>query len=122
MVLGPKYKTQRQALHDRWAEFTALKYDPTNGPIAALLCEGRPFCLCEEALLINFNFTRQKEKVNLKENQKAISDLVATILGRNVLIYALDRNDSNRCQKDYFALKQIGKLPRPEDVELNLPQ
>ena len=122
MVLGPKYKTQRQALHDRWEEFAALKYDPTNGPIAALLCEGRPFCLCEEALLINFNFTRQKEKVNLKENQKAISDLVATILGRNVLIYALDRNDSNRCQKDYFALKQIGKLPRPEDVELNLPQ
>ena len=121
MALGPKYKPQRQALFDRWGEIAAMRFDPKVGAVAALLSEGRPFCLCEEALLINFNFTRQKEKANLMENQKAISDLVATLLGRNVFVYGLDRNDSNRCQKNYYALKQIGKLPNPDDVTLNLP-
>ena len=97
MVLGPKFKPQRQALFERWGEFENLRFDPKVGAIAALLSEGRPFCLCEQALLINYNFTRQKERANLEENQKAISDLVATILGRNVFVYGLDRNDSNNC-------------------------
>ena len=122
MVLGPKYKPQRQALFDRWNEISDLRFDPKVGALAALLSEGRPFCLCSQALLINFNFTRQRDKANLAENQKAISDLVATVLGRNVFVYSLDRNDSNRCQKAYYGLKQIGKLPNPEDVILNLPK
>ena len=122
MVLGPKYKPQRQALFERWSEIGDLRYDPKVGALAALLEKGRPFCLCSEALLINFNFPRQREYANLAENQKAISDLVATILGRNVFVYGLDRNDSNRCQKNYYALKQIDKLPKPEDVVLNLPK
>lgn len=122
MVLGPKYKPQRQALFERWSEIGDLRFDPKVGALAALLEKGRPFCLCAEALLINFNFPRQREYANLAENQKAISDLVATILGRNVFVYGLDRNDSNRCQKNYYALKQIDKLPKPEDVVLNLPK
>ena len=121
MALGPKFKPQRQALFERWGEIAAQRFDPKVGAVAALLSEGRPFCLCEEALLINFNFTRQKERANLMENQEAISNLVSTLLGRNVFVYGLDRNDSNRCQKNYYALKQIGKLPDPESITLNLP-
>ena len=121
MVLGTKFKSQRQALFERWKELANLRFDPNVGGLAALLSEGRPFCLCEQVLLVNYNFTRQKEKANLEENQKALSDLVATLLGRNILIYGLDRNDSNRCQSKYFSLKQLGKLPLAEDIELNLP-
>ena len=122
MVLGPKYKPQRQALFERWEELTMLQFDAKYGAAAALLAEGRPFCLCEEALLINFNFTRQRDKANLEENQQILSETIATILGKRVFIYGLDRNDSNRCQKNYFALKQIGKLPDPSEVILNLPK
>ena len=121
MVLGPKFKPQRQALFDRWEEISSLRFDPKVGAIAALLAEGRPFCLCEQALLINFNFPRQKDRANLMENQKAIADLVARVLGRNVFVYGLDRNDSNRCQKQYYGLKQIGQLPQPDSITLKLP-
>lgn len=121
MVLGPKYKPQRQALFERWDELVALRFDPKFGPAATLLAEGRPFCLCAEALLINFNFTRQRDKANLAENQEALSELVATVLGRKVFIYGLDRNDSNRCQNNYYAKKQIGQLPDPSTITLNLP-
>lgn len=122
MVLGPKFKLARQALFERWSELSEMRFDPKLGGLAQLLSEGRPFCLCEEALLINFNFTRQRDRANLQENQKALSDLVATLLGRNVFIYGLDRNDSNNYQKKYYSLKQIGKLPNPDEVTLNLPK
>ena len=121
MVLGGKYKAQRQALLGRWNEIAEHRFDPEIGQVAALLSEGRPFCLCEQALLVNYNFTRQKEMLNTRENQEALSKLIAPILGKPVLIYALDRNDSNRCQTSYFSLKQINQLPNPEDIHLNLP-
>ena len=121
MVLGGKYKSQRQALFNRWTEISERRFDPEVGQVAALLSEGCPFCLCEQALLVNYNFTRQKEMLNVRENQAALAKLIAPILGKPVFIYALDRNDSNRCQTSYFSLKQINQLPNPEDIHLNLP-
>lgn len=121
MVLGSKYKPQRQALFQRWSEISDRRFDPEVGQIAALLGEGRPFCICEQALLVNYNFTRQKDMLNIRENQDALAKLIAPILGKPVFIYALDRNDSNRLQTTYFSLKQINQLPNPEDIHLNLP-
>ena len=121
MVLGGKYKAQRQALFNRWQEIGERRFEPEVGQVAALLSEGRPFCLCEQALLVNYNFTRQKEMLNVRENQEALAKLITPILGKPVFVYALDRNDSNRCQTSYFSLKQINQLPNPEDVHLNLP-
>ena len=122
MVLGPKFKAERQRLVAEWSSLADLRYDPKVGSAAALLAEGKPFCLCEEALLINFNFTRQRDQANLWENQEIISDLVKTLLGRKVFVLALDRYDSNRCQNNYYGLKQIGKLPNVDDVVLTVPK
>ena len=122
MVLGAKFKAERHALLTRWGEFETMKLDPKCGDAAALLAQARPFCLCQDALLINFNFTRLKERSNLKENQKVLGKLVEKVLGRKVFLFGLDRQDSNRIQSKYFGLSQIGKLPRPEDIELKLPR
>ena len=122
MVLGPKYKEQRKALYDQWNRIDALRLDPKFCDLASLLADARPFCLCEEALLINFNFPHLKEKANLYENQAGISELIEALIGRKVFVYALDRNDSNRCQKHYVNLAQLGKLPKPESVTLSLPK
>ena len=122
MVLGPKYKEQRKNLYENWNRIDALRLDPKFCDLASLLADARPFCLCEEALLINFNFTHLKEKANLWENQAGISELIEAMIGRKVFVYALDRNDSNRCQKRYVNLTQVGKLPKPDDVTLTLPK
>ncbi len=121
MVLGGKYKAQRQELARNWDQFEALKLDPKVGDAATLLAQARPFCLCRDALLINFNFTRLKEHANLKANQKVLASLVERVLGRKVFVYGLDRNDSNRVQMNYYSLAQLSRLPRLEDDELKLP-
>ena len=122
MVLGAKYKAERQLLHTKWEVFQGLRLDPDVGELATLLSEGKPFCLCQDALLVNYNFTKKRDIANYEENQPIISKMVEKILGRKVFIYALDRQDSNRCQNLYFNLKQAGKLPGIEEITLNLPK
>ncbi len=122
MVLGGKYKTQRQELAKNWEKFDELKLDQKVGDAATLLAQARPFCLCRDALLINFNFTRLKDHANLKANQKVLESLIERILGRKVFVYGLDRNDSNRVQMNYYSLAQLKRLPRLEDDELKLPR
>lgn len=121
LVLGRNYKTQRQDLAKDWNKFETLKLDSEVGDAATLLAQARPFCLCRDALLINFNFTRLKEHANLKANQKILETLVEKVLGRKVFVYGLDRNDSNRVQQNYYNLAQLGRLPHLEEDELKLP-
>ena len=122
MVLGGKFKTERQGLRAKWGEFDAMKLDPKYGDAAALMSQAHPFCLCQDALLINFDFTRLKIRANLQQNQKVLQKLVEKVLGRKVFIYGLDRQDSNRIQSQYFSASQLGKLPKPESIELKLPR
>ena len=122
MVLGGKYKAQRQELARSWNKFEEMKLDPKAGDAAALLAQARPFCLCRDALLINFNFTRLKEHANIKANQKILESLIERVLGRKVFVYGLDRNDSNRVQQNYYNLAQLSRLPHLEDDELKLPR
>lgn len=122
MTLGQRHKEERKALAAAWGEFENLKFDSTYGEVASILFQAKPFCLCEEALLINFNFTRQKNRANIQENQEALSSMVETILGRRVFVYGLDRNDSNRCQTRFFSLLQIQQLPARNTIVLNLPK
>jgi hypothetical protein len=90
--------------------------------LASLLADGHPFCLCDEVLLLTYNFTRQRNKANVKANQTAISQMVSVLLGKKVFVYALDRNDAAQCQKDYFSLLQLNKLPDKKKIVLNLPK
>lgn len=122
MVLGRKWKEQRQELVRAWARLGSLKLNKKFGDLASLLVEAHPMCLCEEALLILFNFTHLRDKANLEENQRGISELVGKLLGRKVFVYALDLNDSNRCRYRHASLKQLDKLPKIDEITLNLPK
>lgn len=122
MVLGAKHKTERQDLYSKWSAFNEMKLDSELGDVASLLADGKPFCLTREALLVNYNFTKKRDTANFKENQAALADMVEALLGRRVFVYALDRQDSNRCQSLYFSLKQIGKLPEADQIKLDIPK
>jgi len=122
MVMGARYKKDRIALRNEWERFAALKLDPKFGGLATLVSDGHPLVLCEEAILLSYNFKSLKEKANLKANQKPLADLLATILGRRVFVFSLDRSDVNRVQNAFTSLQQVGKLPKITDVTLSLPK
>lgn len=122
MVLGAKYKKDRIALRNEWGRFDALKMDPKFGGLATLIGSGHPLVLCKEAILLSYNFKSLKDKANIKANQRALEEMIGTVLGRKVFVYALDRSDVNRVQGVFTSLQQVGKLPRAADITLNLPK
>ena len=86
------------------------------------MAEGHPFCLCKEALLLTFNFTRLKNQANVKANQAAISAMVEKLLGRKVFVYSLDRLDCNKYYTDFSNKEQLNKLPNKKEIQLELPK
>ena len=122
MVLGGKFKEERKALREKWSRLDYLKLDEKFGDGATLLSEGKPFCLCKDAILINYAFTRLANKVNVKANQDTLEELLQTLLGRKVFIYALDRDLSNKVQNTFFNSQQLNTLPKIEEINLELPK
>jgi DNA polymerase-3 subunit gamma/tau len=120
MVLADK--NERIALVDKWNAFDPLKIDPKLGNLAALLAEGNPFCLCKDAIILSYNFTRRKNEANIETNQESLEQLLATVLGRKVFIYAIDPTDRNRITTAFFNLQEVNKLPAKADIQLNLPK
>jgi DNA polymerase-3 subunit gamma/tau len=120
MVLADK--NERIALVDKWNAFDPLKIDPKLGNLAALLAEGNPFCLCKDAIILSYNFTRRKNEANIEANQEPLEQLLATVLGRKVFIYAIDPTDRNRITTAFFNLQEVNKLPAKADIQLSLPK
>ncbi len=119
MVLADK--NEKVALINNWRRFDALRLDPVIGPLATLLFEGKPYALCKEALIITYRYQVKAKKANIVSNQLPMQELLATILGRKVFIYAIDPEVQSRVQKDFFSKQQLSSLPKKDEVELKLP-
>lgn len=122
MVLATKYKEERKALFADWNQLDFLKLDPKLGDAASLLRDGTPLCLCKEAIIIVYNFTRLANKANIKDNQDTLEELLETLLGRKVFIYAIDRDLNNKARSEFVNLQQVKKLPDIKDINLVLPK
>lgn len=123
MVLGRKYRDERKILRDKkWALLEDAALDPRVGTVAELLHDGAPFCLCQNALLVNYNTPIPADKANLRENHEAICALASALVGRHVYVYGLNRETSVRCQNLFFQQQQLNMLPYEEDINLHLPE
>ena len=56
-------------------------------------------------------------KLNIKANQRALQKIVKNLLGREVCIYALNREDSTTLLTKYRNLDEVNKLPKKTEVE-----
>ena len=79
-------------------------------------------CLCKDAIIIVYNFTRLANKANIKENQDTLEELLETLLGRKVFIFAIDRDLNNKARNEFVNLQQVNKLPSLKDINLVLPK
>lgn len=115
-------KPERNELAKKWNRFEALKGDIKLGNLATLLSEGHPFSVCPQAIILTYDFTKLKKKANIKANQTALSQLVSTVLGRDVFVYGVDPSDRTRLIMAFNNLNQVGQLPAKADCVLNLPK
>ena len=120
MTLGDK--VGRKDLLSKWRVFDSLRNDPDLGAFATLLSSSHLLCLTKEVLILVLDFTKLRDKVNYKANQKTLSDLVKEILGRTVFVYALNQSEKNRILNKFFSLQQLNRLPEKSTIQLKLPK
>ena len=121
-IMVSRKKEERQKLKDDWKALDEMKLDLKLGPLASLLSQGTPYCVSQEALILSYKYKNLKDKVNLKANQKSLEEMVEAFLGRKVFVIAIDHVDQNRVRQIYSELLQVKKLPRKEEITLNLPK
>lgn len=120
MVLADK--AERTELVSSWKRLEPLRLDPKLGALANLLSEGKPYALCPQAVILSYRMSNKAKRANIVANQQPLQEMLETILGRKVFIYAVDPEVQTRVQKQFFALQQLSKLPKREEVNLVLPK
>lgn len=120
MVLASK--EERAELKNKWALLRELVMDPKYGQIASLLHESTPFCLCKDAIILAYSHKNLAKKANIKANQAALSQMIETMLGRKVFVYALDPDRRLTARTLYYQRMQLAQIPNKKDVVLDLPK
>lgn len=95
---------------------SSLIADPNIGKYATLLLDATPYIITNNVLIINYDFEKLAHKVNIKENQKTLSNIVQTLTNKKLFIYALYKSEEIRLKNLFLNLRQLNKLPAKEEV------
>ncbi len=120
MVLGDK--EARKELMSRWNELDSYLGHPSLGNIVALIKDGKPFIVTNEVVILEYDFVKLADRLNVKSNQNNISEVLSKMLGREIFVYGLSRSESVRLIKAFNNLRQISKLPRASEILINIEE
>lgn len=118
-ALGDKDERQR-ITKDVWPKLDPLMFDLTIGEYASLLSEGIPYIYMDELMVLVYDFEEKASLVNLKENQAGLSELFEKLMGKKVIIYALNRKDQEKFHKKFSNLYQLNRLPKDKSITKDL--
>ena len=111
-------KEIKNKLIDNWSSLKRYIAHPTLGKAASLLVDGRPLVASNKILVVEYQLPTTAERANLIEYQEAIQNVVETVFGKKMFVYAVSRKDSVRSQQNYMNKLQISKLPKADTVNI----
>ena len=120
MVMGDK--DLRKDLMSKWTQFDSFLSNPAVAELVAFIKDSAPFIVTKDVIVLEFTFDRQVKKANIKENAKAMADFFQKLLGKEVFVYSLSRADRVRTITAYHNLRQISKLPKPNEIEIDIKE
>ena len=117
-IMVTSKKEIKNQLLDEWTNLKRYIAHPNLGKAASLLADGRPLVASSKVLVVEYQFPTTAERANLIENQEAIQNVVETVFGKKMFVYAVSRKESVRCQQNYMNKLQISKLPKADTVNI----
>ncbi len=113
-------KEEKIKLFSKWDELSTYAADPKIGKFVSLLKDGRPFVVCKECLVLEYEFVTLVNKVNVTRNQSTFAKIIESILGRKVIVYAMPRAETLRVSKIFLNLRQLQKLPKASEIKVEI--
>src|SRR5574344_1182223 len=120
MVLGNK--DERKDIVAKWGELSSYLGHPTLGDIVALIRDGRPFVVTKTVLILVYDFAKLADRLNIKTNQANVSEVISKMINREMFVYAVSRDESMRLIKAFGNLRQISKLPKANEIKIDLKE
>ena len=120
MVLGDK--NLRKDLLNKWSQLDSYLTNPSIGEVVAFIKDATPFIVTNNVIVLQFNFEKQVNKANIKENEKAISSIFEKMLNKDMFIYSVSRAETVRLITAYHNLRQISQLPKPNEIHLDIKE
>ena len=111
-------KEIKNKMLEEWPNLKRYITHPSLGKAASLLVDGRPLVVSNKILVVEYQFPTTAERANLIENQEAIQNVVETVFGKRMFVYAVSRKESVRCQQNYMNKLQISKLPKADSINI----
>lgn len=103
---------------ENWKNLRKMSTHPSLGKAANMLIDGHPLVASNKIVVVEFQLSKNVENVNKKVNQQDIQNVVSNVFGKQMFVYAVNRNESLKLQKKYMDLLQVGKLPKANTITL----
>ena len=117
MVVGKK--DVKATLLENWKNLKRFSAHPKLGKFASMLIDGIPRIVTNKAMVIEYNSDNVVEKMNLIKNQKDIQNVVRTVFGKKMFVYAISRKDFLDSYKKYSDLSALGNLPKADKIVID---
>lgn len=117
-VMTVAKKDIKKHMLDSWGKIASLALHPSLGAKASLLNDAHPLVATKKILIIEEDLPSKTTKVNLTDAQKDLQKVVQLVFKKKMFVYALTRSESVTLQQKFINLKQVGKLARPDDIDI----
>ena len=117
-VMAISKKEIKSELLDGWKNIKKFTTNPILSKAATLLIDGRPLVASNKIVVLEYQMGKLAEKVNAKNIQAELQTVIEQVFNKKMFVYAVSRTKSVDLQALYMNLLQIGKLPKPKDVQL----
>ena len=118
IVIGKK--DIKNSLLENWKNLKRLSAHPKLGRIANMLVDSHPLVASQKIMILECQTDNVVEKLNRIANQKDIQNVIRTVFGKKMFVYAINRKDSIDYQSTYMNLLQIKRLPKASEINIEI--
>ena len=111
-------KDIKNNLLENWKNLKRLTAHPKLGKIASMLVDGHPLVVSNKIMILEYQSDNIVEKMNLIYNQRDIQNVIKTVFGKKMFVFAVNRKGSIDLQQKFMNLLQLSRLPKADTVEI----
>lgn len=115
-------KDLKNSLVNAWENFKLFYQDPDYHMYARILFNGKANVVAKDIFITELDYDYLVKKINDRDNNLKVSQLVALVFGQPYKVYAMNRSESTALIKIWRDLNLIGKLPRGIESKYNLEE
>ncbi len=116
-ILVQGNKADKNSLMEKWSIIKQYQLKPAFAKAAALIIDGSPFAVANDAIIFAFKDKPQANQLNDYYNHELARRLIYEIIEREVYCYGMSEEESRRLRTRFIQLSSMKELPEARKIE-----